>query len=325
MDRRAFVVALAGGLLGGRATARAQAPRKIWRIGLLAPGVPPGCGRDAPPPALDALRGGLREHGYVEGQTYVFVVRCAVREGSEMASAAKELIGQDVDVVIVASNELVQALRIATSTVPAVFIAVDEPQENGFVASLARPGGNLTGFSHLTGELDGKRLQLLKDTRPRLRKVAVLAAQRDRSIEREAARLGLEVQLYLARQPDEIGTVFASMRGARPEALLVHPHPTFWLERARIVALAADAGLPAIYENADFVTAGGLMAYGASLADMSRRAAGYVDRILKGASPATLPVEQPTTFELVVNLRTAKALGLTLPRSLLLRADRVIE
>jgi putative ABC transport system substrate-binding protein len=199
---------------------------------------------------------------------------------------------------MVGSNELAEALKKVTATVPVVFVAVADPEEGGLVASLARPGGNMTGFSHLTGELTGKRLQLLKDALPRLRRVAALVTEKHRAIEREAARL---------------------------EAVLVHPHPMFWLERQRIAQFASEFGLPAIYENADFVEAGGLMAYGASLVDMSRRAAGYIDRILKGAKPADLPVEQPTKFELVINMRTAKTLGLTIPPALLLRADQVIE
>jgi putative tryptophan/tyrosine transport system substrate-binding protein len=152
-----------------------------------------------------------------------------------------------------------------------------------------------------------------------------LGTQKRRDVESEAARLGLQIQLFIARQPGEISAAFAAARATRPEALLVHPHPMFWLERRRITQLALEVGLPAIYENADFVEAGGLMAYGASLVDMSRRAAGYIDRILRGAKPADLPVEQPTKFELVINLKTAKALGLTIPPSLLARADQIIE
>src|SRR5262249_27127657 len=181
--------------------------------------------------------------------------------------------------------ELTEALKKVTTTVPVVFIAVADPEENGLVASLARPGGNMTGFSHLTGELAGKRLELLKDTLPRLRRVAALTTERHHAIEREAARLGLQIQLLIARRPEEISAALAGARAGRPEALLVNPHPMFWLERRRIAQLAAETGLPAIYENADFVEAGGLMAYGASLADMARRAAGYIDRILRGAKP----------------------------------------
>jgi putative ABC transport system substrate-binding protein len=311
-------------LLAAPLAAEAQRAGKIWRIGLLVPGLP-GCGSDSRPPVLLALQDGLRELGHVEMQNYVFVPRCAVREGEEMLSAARDLVGQNVDIVMVGSNELAEALKKATTTVPVVFIAVTDPEERGLVASLARPGGNITGFSHLTRELTGKRLQLLKDTLPGLRRVAALATHKDREIEREAARLGLQIQFFIARQPGEIGAAFAAARAARPEALVVHPHPMFWLERRRIAQLALQIGLPAIYENADFVEAGGLMAYGASLVDMSRRAAGYIDRILKGAKPGDLPVEQPTKFDLVINLKTAKALGLTIPPSVLRRADEVIH
>jgi putative ABC transport system substrate-binding protein len=325
MDRRRFLLVSLAGALAGPRGADGQHSRKVWRIGLLVPGVPPGCGSHLRPAVLLALRNGLRELGYVEMQNYVFVPRCAEREGEEMLSAARDLIAQNVEVVMVGSNELADALTKATATVPVVFIAVADPEEGGLVASLARPGGNMTGFSHLTGELTGKRLQLLKDALPALRKVAALVTKKHRAIEREAARLGLQIRLFIARQPDEIRAALVAARAARQEALLVHPHPMFWLERQRIAQLASEMGLPAIYENADFVEAGGLMAYGASLPDMSRRAAGYIDRILKGAKPADLPVEQPTKFELVINLKTAKALGLTIPPSLLLRADHVIE
>jgi putative ABC transport system substrate-binding protein len=308
-----------------RAQYKAQQTGKIWRIGLLFPGRAPGCGSDSRPPVLLALREGLRQLGHLETQHYLFVPRCAMPEKEEMLSAARDLVEQNVDIVMVGSNELTEALKKATTTVPVVFIAVTDPEEAGLVASLAQPGGNITGFSHLTRELTGKRLQLLKDTLPRLRRVATLATKKHWEIEREAARLGLEIQPFIARQPGEIGAAFAATRAARLEALLVYPHPMFWLERRRIAQLASEIGLPAIYENADFVEAGGLMAYGASLVDMSRRAAGYIDRILKGAKPGDLPVEQPTTFELVINLRAAKALGLTIPPSLLLQADRVIQ
>jgi putative tryptophan/tyrosine transport system substrate-binding protein len=239
------------------------------------------------------LRDGLRQLGYVEMQNYVFVPRCAEREGEEMLSASRDLIQQNVNVVMVGSNELAEAVKQATTTVPVIFIAVADPDESGLVASLARPGGNMTGFSHLTGELTGKRLQLLKDTLPKLRRVAALATQKHSQIEREADRLGLQIQYLIVRQPGELGVAFSTVRAARSEALLVHPHPMFWLERRRIAQLASEVGLPAIYENADFVEVGGLMAYGASLVDMARRAAGYIDRILRGAPPADLPVEQP--------------------------------
>jgi putative ABC transport system substrate-binding protein len=323
--RLAALAALVLVPLGATLAAEAQTPGKVWRIGLLVPGQSPGCDIDSQPAVSRALRDGLRELGYVEMQNYVFVPRCAEREGEDTRRAARDLVGQQVDVVLVGSNELTEALKQATTTVPVVFIAVADPEEDGLVASLARPGGNITGFSHLTGELTGKRLQLLKDTVPTVRRVAALTTQTHRQIEREAARLGLQIQLFIVRQPGEIGTAFSAMRAARLDALLVHPHPIFWLERRRITQLAAEVGLAAMYENADFVEVGGLMAYGASLPDMARRAAGYIDRILRGAKPADLPVEQPTKFELVLNLKTAKALGLTIPPAVLARADALLQ
>ena len=324
VERRGFIVGTLS-LLATPHAAEAQAAGKVWRIGLLVPGRPPDCGIDSQPAVSRALRDRLRELGYIEMQNYVLVPRCAEREGEEMLSAARDLVGQHVDVVLVGSNELTEVLKQATTTVPVVFIAVADPEEEGLVSSLARPGGNITGFSHLTGELTGKRLQLLKDTLPKIRRVAALTIQKHRQVEQEAARLGLQIQPFIVRQPGEIGTAFSMMHAARPDALLVHPHPMFWLERRRITQLALEIGLPAIYENADFVQVGGLMAYGASLPDMARRAAGYIDRILGGAKPADLPVEQPTKFEFVINLKTAKALGLTIPPAVLARADEVIE
>jgi ABC-type uncharacterized transport system substrate-binding protein len=324
VDRRAFVAGTLG-VLAAPLTVESQPAMKVWGIGLLVPGRPPDCGIDSQPAVSRALRDRLRELGYIEMQNYVFVPRCAEREGEEMLSAARDLVGQHVDVVLVGSNELTEVLKQATTTVPVVFIAVADPEKDGLVTSLAPPGGNITGFSHLTGELTGKRLQLLKDTLPKVRRVAALTTQKQRQIEREAARLGVQIQPFIVQQPGEIGTAFSMMHAARPDALLVHPHPMFWLERRRLTQLASEVGLPAIYENADFVQAGGLMAYGASLPDMARRAAGYIDRILRGAKPADLPVEQPTKFELVINLKTAKALGLTIPPGVLARADEVIQ
>jgi ABC-type uncharacterized transport system substrate-binding protein len=324
VDRRAFITGSLA-LLAVPLVVEAQPARKVWRIGLLVPGRPPDCGIDSQPAVARALRDRLRELGYIEMQNYVFVPRCAEHEGEEMRSAARDLVRQHVDVVLVGSNELTEVLKQATTTVPVVFIAVADPDEDGLVASLARPGGNITGFSHLTGELTGKRLQLLKDTLPKVRSVAALTTQKHRQIEREAARLGLQILPFIVRQPGEIGTSFSMMHAARPDALLVHPHPMFWLERRRITQLASEVGLPAIYENADFVQVGGLMAYGASLPDMARRAAGYIDRILRGAKPSDLPVEQPTKFEFVINQKTAKALGFTIPPSVLARADEILQ
>jgi len=324
MDRRVFLGALIGGAVTPLVVCADQ-PGKTFRIGLLVPGTPPDCGSRAPSPTSDALREGLRAHGLAEGQTYVLVVRCAALGGPDMQRAAREMVGANVDVVIVASNELARAIQAATTTIPVVFFAVTDPEDEGLVTSLAKPSGNLTGFSHMTGELAGKRLQLLKDALPRLRSVAVLATERQPQTEQACRRLGLGAQVFAAPNPESIPAAFAAMKRAHPDALLVHPHPMFWLERRRIVAQAAMIEVPAIYENKDFVTSGGLMAYGASLTDMARRAGDYVARILRGTSPGDLPVERPTKFELVINLKTATSLGLTIPPSLLSRADEVID
>src|SRR4029453_13402986 len=233
MDRRRFVRPALAAALAPRRAAEAQHAGKVWRIGLLVPGQPPGCGIDSGPPVSLALRDGLRELGYVEMQNYIFVPRCAVREGEEMLNAARDLVGENVDVIMVGSNELTEALKNATTTVPVVFIAVADPDEAGLVASLAHPGGNMTGFSPLTGELPGKRLQFVKDALPRLRRVAALVTHTHRGMEREATRLGLQMQQFIARQPGQIGAAFAAAPAARPDALLIHPHPMFWLERRR--------------------------------------------------------------------------------------------
>jgi len=273
---------------------------------------------------LTAFRQSLRDLGYVESQNYVLTIRCVLLD-TQVQSTVQDLLATKPDAIIVASNELTRALKQATTTVSIVFFAVTDPEREGLVASLPRPGGNLTGFSHMTGELAGKRLELLKDTLPRARKVAILSVDRHPYIAAEAARLGLDAQTFLAPNPDAIETAFAAITKAGADGLVVDPHPMFWVERHQVVRHAATLRLPAIYESRDFVATGGLMSYGASLADMSRRAAGYVDRIFKGAKPADLPVEQPTKFEMVINLKTAKALGLTIPPTVLLRADEVMQ
>ena len=268
MHRRLFLLTSLAGAVAAPLAGEAQPARKVWRIGLFIPALPPGCGSDSRSAVSLALQSGLRELGYVEMQNYVLVRRCAVREGEEMLTAERELIEQNVDIVMVGSNELAGALQKATTSVPVVFVGVTDPDDRGLVASLARPGGNMTGFSHLTRELTGKRLELLKDALPKLRRVAVLATQKHRELEREAIRLGLQIHHFIAQLPGDIREAFVAARAARPEAMLVHPHPMCWLERQRIVQLVSENGLPAIYENADFVEVGGFMAYGASLVDM---------------------------------------------------------
>jgi len=314
----------AGGMLLLPLKARAVQPIKVWRIGIFGPGEPPTCGSDQSPPVLTAFRQTLRDLGYVESKNYVLVVRCVLRD-AQVRSAAEDMVASKPDAIVVGSNELTRALKQATTTVPIVFFAVTDPEREGLVASLPRPGGNLTGFSHMTGELAGKRLELLKDTLPRARKVAILSAERHPYIAAEAARLGLDAHTFLAPNSDAIDAAFAAIGKTGADGLLVDPHPMFWVERRQVVRHAAALRLPAIYESRDYVAAGGLMFYGASLGDLSRRAAGYVDRIFKGAKPADLPVEQPTKFEMVINLKTAKALGVTIPPTVLLRADELMQ
>jgi putative ABC transport system substrate-binding protein len=296
--------------------------QRVWRIGILGVGMPPAC--DTPPPLLLALHQGLSERGYVEGRNFVSLVRCPARV-EDAAPSARDLASLKPDVIVTWSNELTDAARRATSTIPIVFVAVTEPEQRGIVASLPRPGGNLSGLSHMTSELNGKRLELLRETVPRAQRVGVLVRhKRDRSLSlRDSA--SVELTFFEARTPSELTQAFAAISKAGVGALLVYPDPEFYVERQGIVAAAAQVRIPAVYENRDFVMAGGLMSYGADLMDLSRRAATYVDKILKGAKPGDLPVEQPTKFELVINMKAARALGLTVPESLLARADQVVE
>ena len=298
MDRRVFVAGTVG-FFAAPLNAAGQPAGKAWRIGLLVPGRPPDCGIDSQPAVSRALRDRLRELGYIEMQSYVFVPRCAEREGEEMLSAARDLVAQHVDVVLVGSNELTEVLKQATTTVPVVFIAVADPEEEGLVASLARPGGNITGFSHLTGELTGKRLQLLKDTLPTIRRVAALTIQKQRQVEQEAARLGLQIQPFIVRQPGEIGTAFSAMRAARPDALLVHPHPML-LAGASAHHTSRCGSWPPGDLRERGLRAGrwphGVWCQPSRHGTACRR----IHRPNpQGAKPADLPVEQPTKFELV--------------------------
>jgi putative ABC transport system substrate-binding protein len=323
MKTFALVPILVVNLLAAPLAAEAQPAGKLWRIGLLGLGTPPACESDIAPPLL-ALRRGLDDLGYVEGANFVFVTRCPASVADAMPSA-RALAALNPDVIVTWSNELTGAVKTATSTIPIVFIGVTEPEQRGIVTSLAKPGGNLTGLSHMTSELNGKRLELLRETVPGLRRVGVLVRRKPGKPGSEWQRAGLHPMFFEARAPHEIAGAFVALRKAGVGALLVHPDPGFYMERQRIVESAAQARIPGIYENRDFVKAGGLMAYGADISDLSRRAATYLDRIRKGAAPADLPVEQPTKFDLVINLKTAKALDLTIPQSLLLRADQVIE
>ena len=324
-----LLVALTLSMLVAPLTAEAQQATKVHRIGRLYPGSP-----TEPNPNLEAFRQGLRDLGYVEGQNLVIEYRYAEDRDDRLADLAAELVRLKVDVIVTVAASATRAVQHATRTIPIVMAGGSDPVGDGLVASLARPGGNTTGTSNLTVELPGKRLELLKETVPQSARIAVLADPDAPTYESTmnnltvAARaLGLQLHVVELRRADELDTAFAAMTQERADALLVIGDAQLLnRQRARVVAdLAAQHRLPAMYGWREYVDAGLLMSYGPSQLDMQRRTAVYVDKILKGAKPADLPVEQPTKFELIINLKAAKALGLTIPPSLLLQADEVIK
>jgi putative ABC transport system substrate-binding protein len=265
-------------------------------------------------------------------QNYILVPRCAVGEGEEMLGAARDLVGENVDVIMVGSNELTEALKKATTTVPVVFIAVADPDEGGLVASLARPGGNMTGFAVMEPSLGPKLLELLKQIAPRVARVAVLFNQANNgnrqiatSTVEAASRFGVEVALAPVRGADDIEAAVAQRGGDADLGLIVPPDPATNSHRKLIIDLAARHRLPAIHGLRSATAEGALMSYGVDIPELFRQAATYADRILKGVKTADLPVQLPTKFELVINLNTARALGLTVPTTLLATADNVIE
>jgi len=308
--------------------AEAQQAAKIPRIGYLTGSLA------ASPHLPEAFRQGLRDLGYVESRNVVIEYRDAEGKLERLPALAAELVALKVDVIVAGGTPVALAAKQATRTLPIVFAAAADPVTDGLVTSLARPGGNVTGLSALTPELVGKRLELLKQAVPEVSRVAVLwqsGGQGERTekdllkgAEGAAPALGVRLQFVEARGPVDVDRAYSDMTRERADALTILPSPMFFIERRRLVDLAAKNRLPAVYPRREFVDSGGLMAYGPNGADMYRRAATYVDKILKGAKPGDLPIEQPAKFELVINLKTAKALGLTIPQSLLGRADEVI-
>jgi ABC-type uncharacterized transport system substrate-binding protein len=282
---------------------------------------------------LEEFRHGLRDLGYVEGQNLRLEVRWSEERLDRLAELAAELVRLPVDVLVVHGPPGVRAARDATSTIPIVMARMDDAVEHGFVASLARPGGNITGISIQTGELSGKLLELLKDALPSLAQVAVLwdatgTTNQRRTLEHAATALGVHLQIVAVRSPDEFDSAFTAAHTAQAAGVVILGSPLMTYNTPRLAALATQQRLPAIYDNRRFAEAGGLMAYGPKESDPSwnfQRAAVFVDKILKGAKPADLPVERPSKFELVLNLKTAQALGLTMPPMLLLQADEVIQ
>jgi putative ABC transport system substrate-binding protein len=331
VDRRAFISTVAGSLLVAPLAAEAQQAAKIARIGYLSPNLATS------PHLREAFRQGLRDLGYVEGRNLVIEYRDAEGKVERLPALAAELVALKVDVIVTEGGNTTVPLtaKQATRTLPIVFASAADPVGSGLVTSLARPGGNLTGLSGLSSELVGKRVELLTQAVPGVGQVAVLwlpgvygeRTEKEMLTGAEVAARGLGVRLQFveARGPADFDRAFSDMTRAGAGALTLLPSNMFFREHGRLVDLAARHRLPAVYPWRDFVDAGGLMSYGASLTDSSRRAATYVDKILKGAKPGDLPVEQPTKFELMINLKTARTLGLTIPPSLLQRADQVIE
>jgi putative ABC transport system substrate-binding protein len=281
---------------------------------------------------IEAFRQGLRELGYIEGKNIVIEWRYADANTDRLDGLAAELVHLKADIIVTGGRSTTRAAKKATATIPIVMAQDADPVENGFVASLARPGGNVTGMSTIATQLSGKELELLKEVVPRLTRVAVLGtsitpsnAEALREAKLAAERLGLQIQYLDLQSPGEIEAAFAEARKGRAGALLMLPSPILFLHITKLVDLTTKNRLPAIYFVEEFIERGGLMIYGPRIADLFRRAATYVDKILKGAKPADLPVEQPTKFELVINLKAAKQIGLTIPPNVLARADRVIK
>jgi putative ABC transport system substrate-binding protein len=324
VNRRAFIGGVA--VLAVLLRVDAQAMAKMPRIGLLRTNA-----RDAPDPATDGFRQGLQELGYVEGQSIQLESRWAEGRPDRLSALAAQLVALNVDVIVTGGEQAIRAARQATRTIPIVMGASNDPVGAGLVASLGRPGGNITGMTILSGELSRKRLELLKDMLPRVSRIAVMynpafpGTALDLGQTRDAAQaLGLTLEDVEVHRAADLETAVTIVR-QRVEAVVPLADPFFTAHRARILDLTARHRLPGMYYWREFAEAGGLMAYGPNLLDLYRRAAMHVDRILKGARPADIPVEQPTKFELVINLKTAKALGLRIPPSLLARADQVIE
>jgi putative tryptophan/tyrosine transport system substrate-binding protein len=307
----------------------AQQPAKIARIGFLHPASPEGVGDVR----LQAFRDGLHELGYVEGKNLQLEVRWGEGKLERLPALAAELVQLKVDVIVAATSPSVVAAHQATRTIPIVMPLSPDPVGDGLVASLARPGGNITGLSQMSPELGEKRIQLLKEMFPKVsHAMAVLwnpdymgMRARFEQARVAAPAVGLTVRSVEVRDTRELDAAFDVIIREHPEALLLLADPFTINQRSRIVEFAAEQRLPAIYESSDFVDVGGLISYGPNISELYRRAATYVDKILRGAKPADLPIEQPTKFELIINMRAAKALGIKFPDSILLRADRVIE
>ena len=325
MDRRTFLVTVAGGLLAAPLAVDAQPAEKVYRIGMLERTSPAINAAN-----LDAFRRGLRDAGYVEGKNLVIEYRSAKGRDDRFPGLAAELVRLKVDLIVTRGTPAALAAKNATQAIPVIITGLADPVGQGVVASLARPGGNITGVSAIVTEIYSKRVELLRELAPRASRIAAILNMSNPSIppawkeiERAAQSLGIQAQLVDVRKSDDLGPAFDGAMKQRSDAAVVGLDTLTQANQRLIVDLAARHRLPAVYASGEF--AGGLIIYGVNYPDHYRRAASFAERIFKGAQPGDLPVERPTKFELVINLKTAKALGLTIPPSLLQRADQVIE
>ena len=326
--RRRFVIA-AGALLSAPLAAFAQPQARVWRIGFLTNGTVASAKGQ-----LDAFVQGLKELGWLDGRNFVIESRWAEGRIDRLPALVAELLAQKLDLIYAPSGVAAQAVKKSGTTLPIIFAFAPDPVGQGFGASLARPGGNMTGLTSTHTELSAKRIELLKETLPGIRRVAVLyflapsgagVAEQLAETEHAARILGLTTVTEESPRLEDFERAFKSIQKQRPDALIVIENPLFYTNRKRLAELAALARIPAIYNVAEYVQAGGLMSYGASYPDLSRRAASYAFKILNGRAPGDLPIERPTTLEMAINLKTARAIGLAIPQSILLRADQVIE
>jgi putative tryptophan/tyrosine transport system substrate-binding protein len=329
MERRTFMAVISGGLLAAPLAAEAQPAAKAPRIGVLLPGTPATATRS---PRMQAFYQSLRELGWVEGQNVVFERRYAEGQFDRLSTLATELARLNVDVIVTASSPPAKAAKSATTSIPIVILDPGDPVATGLVTSLARPGGNVTGVSSIAPDLAAKRLEMLKEAAPRTSRVAVLfnavippAEIAMTELKAAAQTLGLRIQSVAVQGPKGFEEAFGTITQARADGLIVFPDPLTFNNQELIANFAAQSRIFSLFGAKEFVEIGGLMSYGPSYPAMFRRGAYYVDRILKGAKPADLPVEQPTKFELVINLKTAKALDLDVPEKLRALADEVIE
>jgi putative ABC transport system substrate-binding protein len=327
MRKKVFAFLVSMVMLASTHLAEAQQPTKVPRIGFLA-----ASPASALSTRIEAFRQGLRELGYVEGKNIIIEWRSAEEKLDRLPALAAELVRLKVDVIVAAGPATTRAAKEATVTIPIVMGFAGDPVGSGFVASLARPGGNITGLSTLAPEISGKRLELLKEIIPKLSRVAVFGnstepgnAQALKEIELAARALGVQFQYLEVRDPKDIETAFRAATKGRADAVLALNSPVLNSQRTQVVELTVKSRLPTIYDRSEFVEDGGLMTYGVSSTDLFRRAATYVDKILKGRKPADLPVEQPIKFEFIINLKAAKQIGLTIPPNVLVRADKVIK